>query len=234
MMVELTSRSLLSSCIACSRRVIIASGGRVKHLWSASLYLFSLLFASSCLQGRPENASPPAPARAFSSLPPTAMTGGPALCPRPGGGLTACATLGRALRATHNLTQQGATSKRRLTVWVRGDSSSWTNHWLSGPDDSELELATSPGEPPVLSGGRPVASWRQTTLGEKDFSSPISPPPPGASGHSMNSGSTAGGRGARHPDHGYLAVAELPDKAPDSTKGNSRFRSPRDSRPGTA
>ncbi len=199
----------------------------MKHLWSASLYLLSLLLASSCLQGRPENASPPAPGPGifFVATNGDDRWSGTLPAPKADGTDGPCATLGRALKAARDLRQQGATSKRRLTVWVRGGSYFLDQPLVVGPDDSELELAAYPGETPVLSGGRPVTGWRQTTLGEKELWAADLPAARGGKWpfHELWVNGRRAVR-ARHPDHGYLAVAELPDKAPDWTKGNSRFR----------
>ena len=155
------------------------------------------------------------------------MTSGPALCPRPSADGTdgPFATLARALKAARDFRQQGATSKRRLTVWVRGGSYFLNQPLVFKPDDSELVLAAYPGETPVLSGGRPVTGWRETTVdGKKLWAADV----PAARGgkwpfHELWVNGRRAVR-ARHPDKGYLAVAELPDKAADWTKGNSRFR----------
>ena len=145
--------------------------------------------------------------------------------PKPDGTDGPFATLARAVQATRDRTQQGFPPTARLTVWVRGGSYFLDRALVLKPEDSGLILAAYPGETPILSGGRPVTGWRETTLdGKKLWAADV---PAARDGKWQFHELWVNGRRAvraRHPSKGYLAVADLPDKASEWTKGNSRFR----------
>jgi hypothetical protein len=92
-------------------------------------------------------------------------------------------------------------------------------------EDSGLVLAAWPGAKPVVSGGRPIAGWKEVTVqGKKLWAADI----PSARGGKWYfrelwvNGQRA--TRARHPNRGYLGIAELPDKAGEWTQGQTRFR----------
>jgi hypothetical protein len=93
------------------------------------------------------------------------------------------------------------------------------------PEDSGLVLAAYPGARPVLSGGRPIAGWKEVTVrGKKLWAADI---PSVRDGKWYFRELWVNGRRAtraRHPNRGYLAIAELPDHTPDWTQGHTRFR----------
>ena len=93
------------------------------------------------------------------------------------------------------------------------------------PADSDLLVAAYPGAAPVLSGGRPITEWKEVTVeGKRLWAADL---PEVRAGTWMFRELWVNGRRAtraRHPDHGYLPVVELPDKAPTWTQGQSRFR----------
>ena len=82
------------------------------------------------------------------------------------------------------------------------------------PEDSNLTLAAYPGATPVLSGGRPIAGWKEVTLeGKKLWVADI---PEVREGKWLFRELWVNGQRAtraRHPNRGYLPIAELPDKA---------------------
>jgi hypothetical protein len=77
----------------------------------------------------------------------------------------------------------------------------------------------------VLSGGRLVAGWREATVeGKRSWAAGI---PEARDGKWLFRELWVNGRRAtraRHPNRGYLPIAELPDKASEWTQGHSRFR----------
>jgi hypothetical protein len=206
---------------------MIASAMSAKHLWSGSLSLLSLLLATHCLGAQPGNPSPlrPSPDFFFVATDGNDQWSGRLPSPKPDGTDGPYATLGRALKATRALNQQSATPKRRLTIWVRGGSYFLDQPLVLEPEDSGLLLACHPGETPILSGGRPVTDWREITLdGKKLWAADV---PAARGGKWLFHELWVNGRRAvraRHPDKGYLAVAELPDKTSNWSAGQSRFR----------
>jgi hypothetical protein len=206
---------------------MIAFAMSAKHLLSAALSVVSLLVVTHCLGAQPGNRSQfrPPPGSFFVATNGNDQWSGTLPAPKPDGTDGPFATPGRALKATRDLRQQGAAPKQRPSIWVRGGSYFLDQPLVLKPEDSGLLLAAYRGETPILSGGRPVTGWRETTLdGKKLWAAEL----PAARGgkwpfHELWVNGRRATR-ARHPDKGYLAVAELPDKPSDWTKGNSRFR----------
>jgi hypothetical protein len=197
------------------------------HLWSTSLRLVCLLLVPACLRAQPGN-PPQAGSRPHSFF--VATNGndqwsGALPAPTPDGTDGPFATPARALKATRDLRQKGSPPTQRLSVRIRGGSYFLDQPLVLTPADSGLELAAYPGEAPVLSGGRPVTGWREATLdGKKLWASEL---PAARGGKWLFHELWVNGRRAvrtRHPGKGYLAVAELPDKASNWTAGQGRFR----------
>jgi hypothetical protein len=92
-------------------------------------------------------------------------------------------------------------------------------------EDSGLVLAAWPGAKPVVSGGRPIAGWKEVTVqGKKLWAADI---PSARDGKWYFRELWVNGQRAtraRHPNRGYLGIAELPDKAGEWTQGQTRFR----------
>jgi hypothetical protein len=92
------------------------------------------------------------------------------------------------------------------------------------PDDSDLLLAAYPGTTPVVSGGRSITGWKEVTVdGKRLWAADI---PDVRKGNWLFRELWVNGRRAlraRHPNRGYLPIAELPDKAPTWTQGHTRF-----------
>ena len=93
------------------------------------------------------------------------------------------------------------------------------------PEDSNLLLTACPGATPVLSGGRPITGWKEVTVeGKKLWAADV---PDVRDGKWLFRELWVNGRRAtraRHPNKGYLSITELPDKAPEWTQGQTRFR----------
>lgn len=95
----------------------------------------------------------------------------------------------------------------------------------SGTENSPLKLLAAPGEHPVLSGGRRIVNWKETSLnGRAVWAADL---PAVRSGdwyfHQLWVDGQRRPR-ARHPNQGYLAIAATPDQDGDWTKGQARFQ----------
>lgn len=93
------------------------------------------------------------------------------------------------------------------------------------PEDSGLEITAYRQEEPVLSGGRLLSGWREVKEGGKTVwvaDVPMARDLRWAFRELWVDGKRA--VRARHPNHGYLPVAELIDKSENWTQGHSRFR----------
>ena len=136
------------------------------------------------------------------------------------------ATLPRALKAVREF-RQGVAGEvgRPATVFVCGGTYFVEAPIVLTPEDSNLLLTACPGTTPVLSGGRAVTGWREVSVeGKKFWAADI---PEVREGKWMFRELWVNGRRAtraRHPNRGYLAIAELPDKAAEWTQGHTRFR----------
>lgn len=136
------------------------------------------------------------------------------------------ASLPAALTAVRTARQPSVSGlKPAGKVFIREGSYFLDRAIVLAPSDSGLLLAAYPGAKPVLSGGRPIAGWREVTVeGKKLWASDI---PEARDGKWLFRELWVNGRRAtraRHPNRGYLAIAELPDKAKEWTQGHSRFR----------
>jgi len=136
------------------------------------------------------------------------------------------ATLPRALKAVRDFEKSGADAGGRPATVLVGDGLYFVEApVVIAPEDSGLVLTAYPGAAPVLSGGRAIAGWREATVeGKKLWAADV----PGVrEGKWMFRELWVNGRRAtraRHPNRGYLAIAELPDKAAEWTQGQTRFR----------
>jgi hypothetical protein len=93
------------------------------------------------------------------------------------------------------------------------------------PEDSGLVIEAWPGMNPVLSGGRPIAGWKEVTVQGKVLWAADIPAVRDGKWYFRElwvNGQRA--TRARHPNHGYLAIAGLPDKAAEWTQGHTRFQ----------
>jgi hypothetical protein len=93
------------------------------------------------------------------------------------------------------------------------------------PTNSGLTILSYPGEHPVISGGRRITNWSEAPLrGMKLWRASFAL----ANGmdHIFRELWVNGHRAtrARHPNHGYLAIENLPDATPSWEQGQTRFR----------
>src|SRR5262249_37031131 len=135
-------------------------------------------------------------------------------------------TLQRAVKAARDFrSRQPADKALGATVWVRNGTYFFSEPLVLTPEDSGLTLIAAPAEKPVLSGGRPITGWKRLTVSGHDLWAAEIPDVKGGRWYFRElwvNGTRA--IRARHPNQGYLAVAELPDKAAQWTQGQSRFR----------
>jgi hypothetical protein len=136
------------------------------------------------------------------------------------------ATLPGALKTVRELRQRhDSAAGQSPTVFVGGGFYFLEAPVVLTPEDSGLALAAWPGARPVLSGGRPITGWKEVTIeGKKLWAADI---PLVRDGKWYFRELWVNGQRAtraRHPNRGYLAIAELPDKAAEWTQGHTRFR----------
>lgn len=136
------------------------------------------------------------------------------------------ATLPGALKTVRGLRQQpDSTAGQSPKLLIGGGFYFVEAPVVFTPEDSGLVLAAWPGARPVLSGGRPIGGWKEVTVqGKKLWAADI---PLVRDGKWYFRELWVNGQRAtraRHPNHGYLGIAELPDKAPEWTQGHTRFR----------
>jgi hypothetical protein len=136
------------------------------------------------------------------------------------------ATLPGALKTVRGLRHpHDSAAGQSPTVFVGGGLYFLDAPVVLTPDDSGLVLASAPGGKPVLSGGRPIAGWKEVSVqGKKLWAADI---PAVREGKWYFRELWVNGQRAtraRHPNRGYLAIAELPDKAAEWTQGQTRFR----------
>ena len=121
--------------------------------------------------------------------------------------------------------QGGGGVRQRSAVFICGGTYFLDAPIVFKPEDSALTLAACPGTTPVLSGGRRIGGWKEVTVeGKRLWAADI---PEVRDGHWLFRELWVNGRRAtraRHPNQGYLGIAELPDNAAEWTQGHTRFR----------
>jgi hypothetical protein len=146
--------------------------------------------------------------------------------PDPGKADGPFATLPRALRVAQEARQKpGADKSKATTVFVRGGVHFLREPLRITPDDSDVRLTAYFDEKPVLSGGRRISGWQEVTVQERKLLA--ASVPEARAGRWMFRELWVNGRRAtraRHPNKGYLGIAELPDKPAQWTEGHMRFR----------
>jgi hypothetical protein len=136
------------------------------------------------------------------------------------------ATLAGALDAVRAFKQQsGRGAGLSTTIYLGGGTYFQDRAIALWPRDSGLVLAAYPGAKPVISGGWPVSGWKQVVVeGKKLFAADLPRARTGAWVFRELWVNGQRAQRARYPKHGYLSVAELPDKSQEWTQGHSRFR----------
>jgi hypothetical protein len=135
------------------------------------------------------------------------------------------ATLPRALAATRDFKSGPESGQASTSIVIRGGTHFLSEPLALTPSDSHLNLVAYSGEQPILSGGRRITGWRETTVnGRSVWAADVLRAREGK--WSFRELWINGRRAvrARLPNRGYLEVAELPDKTATWTDGHSRFR----------
>ncbi len=145
--------------------------------------------------------------------------------PKRGKGDGPFATLPRALAAAREFKAGPGSKNGSVTINVRGGTYFLTTPLTFKPEDSNLKLVAYSGERPVISGGRRIMGWKEVTVaGKKLWAADI---PEAREGKWFFRELWVNGQRrvrARHPNQGYLSIESLPDKAPEWTKGHTRFQ----------
>ncbi|NOS68442.1 MAG: hypothetical protein HOP33_00735 [Verrucomicrobia bacterium] len=134
------------------------------------------------------------------------------------------ATLSRALAAARQF-KAGQGNAGTSTVFMRDG-----NYYLSEPlvikaEDSNLKVIAYQGEHPVISGGRLIQSWKEVDVGGKRLWAAEIPEARDEKWIFRELWVNGERRTrARHPNKGYFSIESLPDKAPEWTKGHTRFQ----------
>src|ERR1039458_7521027 len=131
------------------------------------------------------------------------------------------ATLPGALKTVRGLRQQhDSAAGQSPTVFVGSGHYFLEAPVVLTPEDSGLVLAAVPGAKPILSGGRPIAGWKEVTVqGKKLWAADI---PSVQEGKWYFRELWVNGRRAtraRHPNRGYLAIEGLPDRSEERRVG---------------
>jgi len=135
-------------------------------------------------------------------------------------------TLSRAVQASRGYrAQNGHTDGQTPRIYLEAGIHFASAPVTLTPEDSGLRLAAYPGAAPVLSGGRLITGWREVTIqGKRLWAADV---PDARTGGWLFRELWVNGRRAtraRHPAHGYLPVAGLPDQTSSWTQGHTRFR----------
>lgn len=135
------------------------------------------------------------------------------------------ATLERGLEATREFGQQRGTKHSTTALFIRGGLFCLTNPLVITPEDSGLCLSSYRDETSIVSGGRRVGRWKEVSIeGKMAWATDI---PDVRDGKWYFRELWVNGKRAvraRHPNTGYLPIAEVADKTADWTQGHTRFR----------
>jgi hypothetical protein len=136
------------------------------------------------------------------------------------------ATLPRAVQAARDFGKNGgmATNSHRV-IMVRDGGYILSKPLILTPADSGMVIAAPPNEWPVVSGGRLISKWKETTVNGRHLW--VADVPEVREGKLFFRELWVNDQRAvraRHPHHGYLKVADLPDTAKTWTEGQKRFR----------
>ena len=134
------------------------------------------------------------------------------------------ATPQRALQATRKINPGQALDRGPMTVWLRNGAYFLTEPLTLQPEDSNLTIGAYRHEHPILSGGRTISGWKEVVINDKKLWAAEIPEARAGSWffHELWINGARATR-ARHPNHGYLHIASLPDATPEWTQGHTRF-----------
>lgn len=127
---------------------------------------------------------------------------------------------------------QGGTLQQSVTVFVRGGTYFLTEPLVfteedSGTEECPVAFAAYRGENPVISGGRRITGWRHVTVNGKHLWAAELPEVRAGEWYFRQLWVNGQRRvRARHPNKGYLRVAEVPDVTPQTpwNEGQTRVR----------
>ncbi|MCS7222703.1 MAG: right-handed parallel beta-helix repeat-containing protein [Anaerolineae bacterium] len=150
--------------------------------------------------------------------------------PDPSGADGPFATLQQAQRAVRKMKWEKGQLPGPVTVYVRKGIYFLKEPLVFTPEDSGVETApvayvAYPGEHPILSGGQPITNWQRATTDGRPLWMAVLPEV--AEGKWFFRQLWVNGQRrqrARHPNYGYLRVAELLDHPEQWFEGQSRFR----------
>src|SRR5512138_3383735 len=135
------------------------------------------------------------------------------------------ATLARVLEAVREARTNSGAKSQPVTVFVRDGIYFLNQPVVLKPSDSDLTIAAYRAEKPILSGGRQISGWKAVELqGRSLWTAEL--PKMAEKNWQFFELWVNGQRAvrARHPNTGYLKVAELPDATPEWGQGQMRFR----------
>jgi hypothetical protein len=134
-------------------------------------------------------------------------------------------TVTRALTAIRENRSRTSNAPQHAAILIREGLYFLNEPLVLGPQDSRLLLNAYRNEKPILSGGRTITGWKEIEFaGKKLWAAEI---PEARDGKWFFRELWINGNRAvraRHPNRGYLSVAESLDTNPDWTKGAMRFR----------
>ena len=135
-------------------------------------------------------------------------------------------TLEKSVQATREFRRSGgATAPSGAKIVLRAGTYFVAQPLVLTPEDSGLEICSYANERPILSGGRQMAGWRELVQGGNTLW--VTDVPEARDGRWIFRELWVNGKRAvrsRHPNLGYLPVAELIDKSSNWMQGHSRFR----------
>lgn len=143
------------------------------------------------------------------------------------------ATLQGARHAIRELKrQQGGALNQPVTVFFRGGSYFLKTPISLAPEDSGTEkspitYAAYQNEPVIISGGRRISGWKRVTVKDKQLWAAEVPEAPEGKWFFRQLWVNGQRRfRARHPNKGYMKVAEVPEATPQTpwNEGQRRFR----------
>jgi parallel beta-helix repeat protein len=111
------------------------------------------------------------------------------------------------------------------TIWLCGGTHFLQEPLHLGSENSGLKIAAWKNEKPLISGGKHISGWRDGEANGKKVW--IADLPAVKDGSEFFHQLWVNGQRAiraRHPNAGYLHVESLPDKTPEWTQGQTRFR----------
>ena len=119
----------------------------------------------------------------------------------------------------------GVAPPHPVTIFIRDGSYFLREPLVIQPADSGLTLAAYRNEKPILSGGRPISGWKETTVDGKTFWAANIPE--AREGKWLFRELWVNGSRAvraRHPNTGYLGIEGLLEATPGWEHGHARFR----------